>query len=253
MRETPIILSIITVCYNAEKTIKGTIESINNQSWPYFEYIIIDGQSEDGTLDLVNSYATQISKVVSEPDRGIYDAMNKGLDLAIGEYVLFINAGDQLMSKDTLANIFTVGHGADIYYGETVIIDEKGTILGTRTELTSRKLPAQLKLKDFLQGQVVSHQSFIVRRSLVSKYNTNYKCSADIDWMLGAVSRASDVQHCEITISKYQEGGFSDRRPWLCWWERFLVMLKYFSLHLVVLHHIGFMIRFSRNKRFFRK
>src|SRR5699024_3733405 len=109
-------ISIITVVFNNAKDIEYTIQSVLNQSYEHVEYIIIDGLSTDGTLDILNKYRAQIDILISEKDKGIYDAMNKGLEQATGDYVLFLNSGDAFYDKNTLSEVFTDSAGADIYY-----------------------------------------------------------------------------------------------------------------------------------------
>ena len=113
-------ISIITVVYNSEKYIRRTIESIVGQDYPGVEYIVIDGKSKDTTMQIVNEYRDRIAVVVSEPDKGLYDAMNKGLRLATGSYVLYINSGDALSSPTLLSDIFNnVPADSDVIYGDT--------------------------------------------------------------------------------------------------------------------------------------
>ncbi|MEG1186998.1 MAG: glycosyltransferase family 2 protein, partial [Bacteroidales bacterium] len=126
--------SIITITYNAEKTLEPTIRSILEQDYPNIEYIIIDGASKDGTLKLIDRFRDRIAKVVSEPDKGLYDAMNKGLQHATGDYVWFINAGDALHSPFTVRRITEkIGDTMpDIIYGETALVNQERTFIGMR-------------------------------------------------------------------------------------------------------------------------
>src|ERR1700761_112956 len=134
-------LSIITIVYNNASDIERTILSVINQTYKNIEYIIIDGASTDGTLNIIGKYRDSISKLVSEPDKGIYDAMNKGLQQATGDYVLFMNSGDEIYAGDTVEKIFNTEPDADIYYGETEMINADGKSLGRRRH----KAPKQLK------------------------------------------------------------------------------------------------------------
>jgi len=237
-------LSVITVTYNAEKYLEPTIKSVLDQTFNDAEYLIIDGNSSDGTLKIIEKYKDKIDQLISEKDRGVYDAMNKGLEMAQGEYVLFLNAGDELSKPTILHEIFNQNQNVDIYYGETYILNKDRQIIGTRTELTSRKLPAQLSQKDFLKGQVVSHQSFIAKRSLSKHYDLKYQCSADIDWMLQIISRSSKIVNVHQPISNYLQGGISDTQLGRCWRERFMILMKYFNPLLVIIAHLNFFLRF---------
>jgi len=109
-------LSVITICYNEKDTIRQTIESVLNQKFTDFEYIIVDGNSDDGTYDIIREYSNRLSKFISEPDNGIFDAMNKGLDHADGEYIFFLNAGDVLVNNKIFADIFDKSNSEDIIY-----------------------------------------------------------------------------------------------------------------------------------------
>src|ERR1700753_3551193 len=140
-------LSVITVVYNDVKGIERTMLSVLNQTYPNIEYILIDGLSTDGTLDIIKKYQDRI-KLISEKDAGIYDAMNKGLAIATGDYVLFMNSGDELYSRETVANVFAAATDADIYYGETEMINANGESLGQRRHAA----PETLNLKSFKYG-----------------------------------------------------------------------------------------------------
>ncbi len=239
-------ISIITVCFNAEALIEQTLRSVVDQNFTSKQYLIIDGNSTDSTLEIVSQYREAIDQIVSEPDGGIYDAMNKGLSLATGEYVLFLNAGDQLFSNQTLETLFALDD-ADIYYGETTLINDKQEVLGTRSELTTRPLPRNLNVRSFLNGQPVSHQSFIVRRELIGNFDLQFQCSADIDWMIRAVRNAKIIRNSGITISRYLLGGTSDRKLKKCWIERARILLRYFNPMLVLLAHFKFALRYLRH------
>src|SRR3954469_22501603 len=124
-------ISIITVVYNAQALIERTILSVLSQTYLNIEYIIIDGGSSDGTLQIAEKHQSKIALIHSGKDNGIYDAMNKGLNDATGDYVLFLNAGDELYHASTISAAFSKGE-ADVYYGNTAVVDEEGTLLGDR-------------------------------------------------------------------------------------------------------------------------
>lgn len=240
-------ISIITVCYNAETLILPTIKSVLSQEHVAYEYIIIDGASNDRTLDLIQSHRPHPKiRCHSEPDQGVYDAMNKGLVLAKGEYVLFLNAGDELAHANTLNQIFAYAANSDLIYGETNILDKDRKYLGTRSQLTSRKLPQTLRKKDFLNGQVVSHQSFIPKRDICKPYNLTYKCSADINWMLEILDQCNSIHKTSTPISNYLQGGISDTQLVRCWKERFFILLNHFNPVLVLWQHLLFVLRYMR-------
>lgn len=239
-------ISIITVVYNGERHIEPTILSVINQTYTDWEYILIDGKSNDKTLDISYRYKEHFSHIISESDKGVYDAMNKGMILAKGEYILFLNAGDELATHATLENIFKDGIEADLFYGETLIMNTNKEVIDTRTELTSRKLPDQLCKQDFLNGQVVSHQSFIPKKALCNSYDLQYKCSSDINWMLEIMTKANSITRAHQPISKYLQGGISDTQLVTCWIERFVILSKHFSLMVVLWQHVKFAVRFLK-------
>lgn len=127
--------SVITVTYNAEAVLEDTIQSVISQTYRHVEYIIIDGASKDNTLSVINRYKEHISHIVSEPDKGLYDAMNKGIGLATGDYLCFLNAGDSFHEDDTLQQMVHSITGSklpDVLYGETALVDKEGHFLRMR-------------------------------------------------------------------------------------------------------------------------
>jgi glycosyltransferase involved in cell wall biosynthesis len=176
------VLSVITVVYNNVEDIERTIQSVVNQTYPSIEYIIIDGNSTDGTKEKINKYATRLSKFISEKDNGIYDAMNKGLALATGDYVLFMNSGDEIYALDTVEKVFDSAPEADIYYGETEMYDSYRNNLGRRRH----QIPEIFTWRSFRYGMNISHQAIYIRRALTEPYDLNYNLSSDIDWIIRA-------------------------------------------------------------------
>ena len=219
-------ISIITVVYNGGKTIENTILSVVNQTYKDIEYIIIDGGSTDNTLEIINAYKTKIAKLVSEPDKGLYDAMNKGLNLATGDYVLFINSGDKLASPDTIQNALSVANNADVIYGETEIIDQNWQVIHNRRH----KAPKELNWKLFRNGMLVSHQSFIARRSFSTSYNLGYKYASDFDWCLEVLKKSTNIKHANMVISHFMEGGQTSKTIIPGLKERFSIMRKTYGL-----------------------
>ncbi|MCP4122231.1 MAG: glycosyltransferase, partial [Bacteroidetes bacterium] len=170
------LLSIITVTYNCAELIRPTLDSILKSKPDGLEYIVIDGASTDGTVDIIRSFGKDIDLIVSEPDSGIYNAMNNGLRVATGEYVLYINAGDLLYTNKVFPAIADqMGKSnSDIYFGDTMLMDNSGRELGLRSSASSRALPSTLNWRSLERGMVVSHQSFIVKRSIAPLYQLKY-------------------------------------------------------------------------------
>ncbi|MDR0799330.1 MAG: glycosyltransferase [Dysgonamonadaceae bacterium] len=245
--------SIITVTYNAGQWLERTIQSIINQSYKNIEYIIIDGNSTDGTLDIIQNYEIKINnsqlsifnfQFISEPDNGLYDAMNKGLAMATGDYVWFINAGDTLHSPDTLqeitAQLKKIVSLPDVIYGETMIVDAQGISVGRRR----LKAPARLTWKSFRMGMLVSHQSFIVRREIAPRYDLNYPLTADFDWCIRCLQQARQVWNTQLVLSNFLEDGMSSRQRKVSLRERYRIMCRYYGKTGTVFRHVWFTIRF---------
>ncbi|MCJ8210716.1 glycosyltransferase [Mucilaginibacter sp. RS28] len=226
-------LSVITVVYNNVRDIERTVQSVVHQTYRNIEYIVIDGASSDGTLAILKQYSNEISKLISEPDKGIYDAMNKGLALATGDYVLFMNSGDEIYAPDTVTNIFATADDADIYYGETEMINEQGESLGQRRH----KAPEQFTWRDFKYGMNISHQAIYIRRSLTSPYDPAYGLSADIDWILKAARQAKSIVNVHQYVAKYLVGGMSKKKHRQSLVERFQIMRKYYGLLPTIVNH----------------
>jgi len=242
-------VSIITVVLNSESCIGKTIDSVTGQTYQHIEYIIIDGKSSDGTMDVVRR-KEGIDKVVSEPDDGLYDAMNKGLQLATGEYVWFLNSGDETFDSDTLKNVMeNLPDDPDVIYGETVIIDKNGEEIGERR----LKVPEVLTWKSFKNGMVVCHQSMIVKKEKAPGFSVEYKLSADIDWAIRATRDAVSIHNSHLVISRFMEGGLSGRNIKKGLQERFNIMARYYGRIPTFLRHFIFGIRLAsyylRNQR----
>lgn len=181
--------SIITVTYNAGAVLEDTIQSVITQTYRNVEYIIVDGGSKDHTLDIINRYREHIHTLVSEPDKGLYDAMNKGIRLATGDYLCFLNAGDELHEDDTLqlmVHSITGTELPDVLYGETAIVDEEGHFLRMRR----LSAPEDLNWKSFKDGMLVCHQAFFPRRELAEPYDLRYRFSADFDWCIRIMKKS---------------------------------------------------------------
>ena len=232
-------LSVITVVYNNVQHIERTLQSVLNQTYPNIEYIVIDGASTDGTLEVIERYKSQITKLISEPDAGIYDAMNKAFTLATGDYVLFMNSGDEIYSPQTVTQVFAAADNADIYYGETEMINDKGESLGQRRH----KAPAQFTWRSFKYGMSVSHQAIYIKRSLTEPYDPKYQLSADIDWIIRAAQKAKSIINVNQYVAKYLVGGMSKAKHRQSLQERFAIMKWYYGLLPTVFNH--FVIAFN--------
>jgi glycosyltransferase involved in cell wall biosynthesis len=244
------LVTFITVVYNGASELEATIKSILAQTEKRFEYFILDGGSTDGTLDLIKKYESQITAWRSEPDKGLYDAMNKGMKLGTGNYLWFMNAGDLVYRDDTLEKIFiqlnvTKDEGRrrivphypsffpDVIYGETEIIDEEGKSLGQRR----LKAPRNLNWKSLQWGMVVCHQSFIVKREKCELYNLKYRFAADIDWMIRVLKNSSNIQNTGMTLCKFKAGGMTYKNIRHGLKERFRIMVKNYGMIRTLFNH----------------
>ncbi|MFC2104848.1 glycosyltransferase family 2 protein [Bacteroidota bacterium] len=232
-------ISIITVVYNSVNLIERTIKSIIQQSYSNLEYIIIDGGSFDGTLDVIKKHEKDIQKWVSEPDNGLYDAMNKGINIANGEYILFINSGDKLFNNSTLENIFKAPD-ADIYYGDTIIINESNKELGPRR----LRPPRQLSFKSLKKGMLVCHQSFIAKKEIVPPFDLRYSYSSDFDWIISIVNKSKSISNTNLIISRFLEGGQTSNNVYKGLIERFNIMKKHYGLLSAIMHNLLLIPRF---------
>jgi glycosyltransferase involved in cell wall biosynthesis len=238
-----ITISIITVVYNGEELLEGTIQSILNQTYPNIEYIIVDGQSKDGTMSIINKYADKISHWISEADRGLYDAMNKSLDLATGDFVWFMNAGDHVFASNTIEKMvaqYTVE--TDILYGEVMLVDDARKHIGTRSKLTTQKLPNQLNFKSLQKGMVVCHQGFLPRRSIAKKYLLD-NLAADIDWVLKCLEQSRKNTNTHLILSEYLQGGVSKQQHQQSLKDRYQVLKKHYGFLPNLWNHFWIILR----------
>ena len=236
--------SIVTVTYQAGKVLEDTIQSVIFQTYRNVEYIIVDGGSTDNTLDIVKKYQDRISIVVSEPDKGLYDAMNKGIRLATGDYICFLNAGDELHENETLQRMVVTLKGKeipDVIYGETAIVDEEGHFLHMRR----LQAPDVLHWKSFKEGMLVCHQAFFARRELALKhpYDLQYRFSADFDWCIRIMKDAKYLHNTRLTLIDYLNEGMTTRNHKASLKERFRIMAKHYGWVSTVMHHGWFVIR----------
>ena len=236
------LFSIITVTYNAAKVLPATLLSVGQQTFRNFEYIVVDGASSDDTLNLVyNSGLNPI--LISEPDKGLYDAMNKGLKKASGEYLIFLNAGDIFHAQNTLQEIATkIGENRPgVIYGETAIVDEQHRFVMMRR----LRAPQNLTWRSFTNGMVVCHQAFIARRDIAPLYNLKYRYSADVDWCIRCMKQTDQLFNTGITLINYMREGETTRNRKSSLIERFHIMGHHYGYVSTTLRHLWFAIRFA--------
>ena len=243
------LFTIATVTYNAEATLERTLRSVALQDYAYIEHLIVDGCSKDRTLSLVKQYIEENQtphsiRLISEPDKGLYDAMNKALLNAKGDYIVFLNAGDCLRNSDTislLAQYEEKGSLPAILYGNTHLVDNEGHFL----RLRRLSPPERLTPDSFLDGMLVCHHSFYVRTDIARQelYDLRYRYSADFDWCIRLMKKAKCLHNTRLTLIDYLNEGMTTRNHKASLKERFRIMAKHYGWLSTILHHGWFVIR----------
>ena len=247
-------VSIVTITYNAGRTLQRTLDSVACQTYADIEHLIIDGASKDDTIAIAQRYQEQSRHEVviqSEPDRGLYDAMNKGLQKATGDYLVFLNAGDTLYAPDTIETVANCqqltakSQFAAVIYGDTAITDAEGNFLHLRTH----RPPEHLSWKSFKQGMLVCHQAFYVRTEIAREfpYDLQYRHSADVDWCIRIMKEAEKRQmplvNTHAILANFEEGGDTTQHHRDSLKERFRVMAHHYGLLQTIILHGWFVIR----------
>lgn len=242
------LFSIITVTFNAANTLPATLASVKSQTCQLYEHIIMDGASKDNTIEIAKNAGIENLKITSEPDKGLYDAMNKAIDKSTGEYLIFLNAGDAFHSPNTLQNIADVIMDNDfpgIVYGQTQLVDNNRNRIGDR-HLTA---PETLTFKSFAEGMVVCHQAFIVLRKVAVKYDLKYRFSADYEWCLRCLKRSMNNIYIDETIIDYLSEGLTTANRKASLKERFKIMCQYYGTLPTIWRHITFIPRFLKQRK----
>ena len=226
---TPL-FSIITVTWNAAKVIAPTLESVKAQSCSDYEYLVVDGASTDPTLQLV-----------SERDNGLYDAMNKAIRLAQGNYLIWMNAGDAFADADSLARLAEAAKSnPGVIYGQTQVVNAERQVVGMR-HLTA---PPRLSADDFKHGMLVCHQAFVARRDIAPAYNLAYRFSADFDWCIRVLQQSDhDADVGDKPIVSFLTDGLTDKHHKASLKERYHIMCHYYGTASTLLRHVGFAFR----------
>lgn len=195
--------TIITVCLNIASTIRRTCESIVNQTFQDFQWIVVDGASTDGTLDILKEYSSRIDILISEPDKGIYNAMNKGIKLATGEYINFMNGGDEFYNNEVLQEVFDTNPTADVIYGDEYKIKGEKKYLFKNWESVTPEL--------LYQRYGIAHQSSFTKTIVLKKYgfNENYKISADYDFFIKICKKGYSFIKIATIVNLFYEDGIS--------------------------------------------
>jgi glycosyltransferase involved in cell wall biosynthesis len=198
-------ISIITINYNNKIGLEKTLSSVLDQSFTDFEFIIVDGDSADGSKDLLASNKSKFTHCISEPDHGIYNAMNKGIRLAKGDYLLFLNSGDILHNNDVIKNVNELIRGDyDIYYGDVIHL--------TKEVIREEKFPDHLSFSFFYVHNLCHQASFIKRKLFYELffYNEEFKIISDWEFFVYAICKMNvSYKHLNMFISYYDTTGIS--------------------------------------------
>ena len=251
-------ITYVTVTYNAAAVLQRTLDSVLAQDYPDITHLIIDGASTDGTLQMVDDYIKRsnesenghLIQVMSEPDHGIYDAMNKAIRSLDGDYVCFLNAGDFLPTPDTVSQIVSRVDAADggmpaVLYGDTDIVDSEGRFLHHRRLAP----PENLTWKSFRHGMLVCHQAFYARTdfAIATPYDLRYRYSADVDWciriMKAAAKERVSLQNLHMVVANYTEEGQTTLHHRESLKERYQVMTRHYGHVITFLMHCWFVVR----------
>lgn len=198
-------ISIITITYNAESYIERTLKSVIEQDYNNIEYIIIDGNSTDKTMSVVEKYKENIDVIVSEKDKGIYDAMNKGLLAASGDWINFLNAGDTFINDNVLSNLISpLSSKYSIIYGDWINVNDNGIY----NYMTAHP---KLNLKILKHNFLICHQSLFIKNINLPLYDTSYKIKADYQWVIDIVKKTNEleIQYINEPLVHYDIDGLS--------------------------------------------
>jgi Glycosyltransferases involved in cell wall biogenesis len=247
-------ITVVTITYNAEAVLQRTLDSVMVQSYPYVEHLIVDGASKDATLTMVEQYREESMEkaasheivVHSESDNGIYDAMNKGLRWATGDFVVFLNAGDTLPATDTLELVMDKATDeVGVLYGNTDVVDGEGNFLYHRR----LQPPERLTWRSFRQGMLVCHQAFYARTEVArtQPYDLSYRFSADVDWCIRVMKeterRKLTLVNLHAVVANYLEEGTTTKNHKASLRERYLVMQRHYGVIQTFLLHCWFVVR----------
>lgn len=251
INDSIISFTIVTCTYNAGDVLQRTLDSVARQTYDNVQHVIIDGASTDETMELVRMYESENRRhgilVVSEKDNGLYDAMNKALRYATGEYMVYLNAGDMLHSVETLQMMAEkIGEGRyGVVYGDTDIVDDNGHFLSPRR----LRPPKTLTWRSFSDGMLVCHQAFYANTEIARRtpYNLKYRFSADVDWCIRVMKETENVGlgmlDTGMVLCDFLDGGMTTKNHRASLIERFKVMTEHYGLVKTVCKHVTFLFR----------
>jgi glycosyltransferase involved in cell wall biosynthesis len=236
-------VSIITVVRNAAELLEKTILCVKNQTYPNIEYLIIDGNSTDATLDVIKKYEAHISHWISEPDKNLYDAMNKGLRLATGDFVWFLHAGDLIPTPQSLALALKDFDNEDFIYGDAVIVQKDGS-----HKPLHKNTPHQASFRSFRKGMVICHQAMLVRRSLAPAYDLRFTLAGDIDWAIRVLKKTEKTRYVGFVLAEFLTGGISSQKKKESLIERYHILRQHFGFFPNLWAHVQMGFDFLKQK-----
>jgi glycosyltransferase involved in cell wall biosynthesis len=233
------LITVVTVVYNGGDTLEETILSVINQTYKNIEYIIVDGASTDNTIDIIKKHEDKIDYWISEPDEGIFYAMNKGIDLATGGWINFMNSGDTFFSREVLYDLNKfITTNIDIIYGNTYL---DGKLLYKPINNISNMF--------FLKGGMVNHQAIFARKICLKNggFNTKYKICADKDWLMLQYKNGAKSKYISLDVCNYDTHGNSSNKH--ATWQDTLYCISanygFFGFVVCVLYYIYSKLRYS--------
>lgn len=250
-------ITLITCTYNAAAVLKPTLDSVISQTYGKIEHIIIDGNSKDNTVSMAREYMEESRRrntghtvsIISEPDRGLYDAMNKGLAKATGAYLCFLNAGDTLAAADTIQAVAATAMASigpySVIYGETDVVDGDGRFVRHRR----LRAPEKLTWRSFRHGMLVCHQAFYANTEIARQtpYDLTFRISADVDWCIRIMRegerRAMETRNVQRVVCHYLAGGMSIKNHRASLLDRFNIMRRHYGTAATVMMHAWFVVR----------
>ncbi len=249
------LISVITITYNNKQGLIRTAESVLRQNYrKHIDWIVVDGNSSDGSVEYLNSIRSEIDSLVVERDQGIYDAMNKGYRLSKGNYLLFLNSGDTFHATNVMETVvgyiqeykhINNGKEPEAMYGDTQFVTPEGTAIGLISQLKPQPFPKELNFKSFRFGMNICHQSLFLHRTVFVPFNAEkYRLAADVDSIIASLKRLTEPGfNLGIVVSDFEVGGSSYQYTREAWKERFAILSEHYGWFSNVLNHGWILVR----------
>ena len=224
---------------------KRTYASVHGQTARnQIQWIVVDGYSNDGSVAFLEEHACDVDKLIIEKDKGIYDAMNKGLAAADAPYVWFMNSGDVIYDNRVTEKLLPLLETSpDVLFGDTMFVDEQGEDIGLISELKPQRFPDHLDVKSFRFGMNICHQSFVTKKQLCEPYDLQYRQAADVDWIIRILKKNPVSAKAPFIMAGFETGGSSSQNEKKAWKERFAVLSKHYGLLPNLINHAWIIMR----------